>query len=150
MDNYAPIVLFVYNRPLHTLRTLEALAKADLAKESEVIVYADGAADEDKQARVNEVRALLRKEWIFKKFTVIERDRNWGLAANIIDGVTAVVSRYDRVIVLEDDLEISKVGLRYFNAALDHFENTDTVMSISGYMYPVRQAELLAETFFLE
>lgn len=148
MGKYAPIVLFVYNRPAHTRRTMEALVNADLANESELIVYADGAADETKETLVKEVRALLREHWTFKRITIIERDRNWGLAANIIDGVTDVVGRYGRVIVLEDDLEISKVGLRYFNAALDHFEQEEKVMSISGYMYPVRQAELLPETFF--
>jgi len=38
----APIVLFVYNRPDHTRRTLEALASADLAAVSLLYVYADG------------------------------------------------------------------------------------------------------------
>ena len=43
--NYAPIVLFVYNRPGHTLKTLEALSKNELANESQLYIYADGAKE---------------------------------------------------------------------------------------------------------
>ena len=38
----APIALFVYNRPEHTLKTLEALAQNDLASQSELFVFCDG------------------------------------------------------------------------------------------------------------
>lgn len=143
----APIVLFVYNRPIHTRKTLEALEKADLAKDSELFVFSDGARDAATVPFVTRVRAILDEPWAFKTVTIVERDRNWGLAANVIDGVTTIVNRYGRVIVLEDDLEIANVGLHYFNQALTHFEQEDRVMSISGYMYPVRNAEQLPETF---
>ena len=38
----APIALFVYNRPVHTLQTLVSLKNNDLAKESVLFIYADG------------------------------------------------------------------------------------------------------------
>ena len=143
----APIVLFVYNRPSHTRKTLAALEKADLAGESDIFIFSDGARDASMIPTVNEVRAIASEPWQFKSITVIERDNNWGLAANIIDGVTAIVNQYGRVIVMEDDLEISPVGLRYFNDALNRFEQEDKIMSISGYMYPVRRTKKLPETF---
>jgi hypothetical protein len=127
---------------------LEALERADLAVESELFIFSDGARDASVVAEVNKVRAILGEPWAFKSLTIIERDRNWGLAENVIDGVTAIVNKYGRVIVLEDDLEIAKVGLRYFNEALEHFEQEEKVMSVSGYMYPVQDADKLPETFF--
>ena len=42
MYNLAPITLFVYNRPEHTHRTVEALLANKLAASSDLIVYADG------------------------------------------------------------------------------------------------------------
>jgi hypothetical protein len=71
-----------------------------------------------------------------------------GLAQNVISGVTEVISKNGKVIVLEDDLQISNVGLRYFNDALDVYEKEEKVMEISGYMYPVKDAAKLPETFF--
>ncbi|NGF57220.1 glycosyltransferase [Parapedobacter sp. SGR-10] len=144
----APIALFVYNRPFHTRRTIEALEKAEQAAESELVVFSDGAKDAEAIAKVNEVRAILREPWAFKTITIVEREKNWGLAANIIDGVTKVVNAYGRAIVLEDDLEISPYGLRYFNDGLDRYEQEARVMEISGYMYPVKNVEKLPETFF--
>ena len=39
---YAPIVLFVYNRPDHTRRTVEGLLGNAEAKESLLYIFADG------------------------------------------------------------------------------------------------------------
>ena len=38
----APIALFVYNRPDHTRRTLEALSRNELADQSHLFIFADG------------------------------------------------------------------------------------------------------------
>ena len=42
----APIILFVYNRPEHTKKTIEALKKNELASESVLYVFSDGAKDD--------------------------------------------------------------------------------------------------------
>ncbi|NGM63237.1 glycosyltransferase [Sphingobacterium sp. SGG-5] len=144
----APIILFVYNRPSHTRKTLQALERAKMASDSELFIFADGAKDSDTIARVNEVRTILREPWVFKNITIIEREKNWGLAENIIDGVTKIISEYGRAIVLEDDLEISMYGLRYFNDALEKYADNNKVMEISGYMFPIKDSDKLHETFF--
>lgn len=148
MQNLAPIIIFTYNRPQHTRRMLQALENAELAKDSEVFIFSDGAKNAAAIDAVNRVRAIIREPWNFKHITIIERDRNIGLAQNVISGVTDIISRYGKAIVLEDDLIISKVGLRYFNDALDIYESDDKVMEISGYMYPVKDADKLPESFF--
>lgn len=148
MRNLAPIIIFTYNRPQHTRRMLQALESADLAKDSDVYIYSDGAKNANSIEAVNKVRAIIAEPWQFNNIKIIERERNLGLAQNVISGVTEVISKYGKVIVLEDDLQISKVGLRYFNDALDVYEKEEKVMEISGYMYPVKDAEKLPETFF--
>lgn len=148
MRNLAPIIIFTYNRPQHTRRMLQALESADLAKDSDVFIYSDGAKNANSIEAVNKVRAIIAEPWQFNNIKIIERERNLGLAQNVISGVTEVISKYGKVIVLEDDLQISKVGLRYFNDALDVYEKEENVMEISGYMYPVKDAAKLPETFF--
>ncbi len=145
----APIVLFTYNRPWHTKQTVEALKKNYLASESELFIYSDGPKNEEAVARVREVREYLKTIDGFKKITIIERDRNWGLANNIIDGVTEIVNEYGKIIVLEDDLVTSPYFLRFMNEALEVYKDKEKVMHISGYMYPIRK-EGLPDVFFLK
>jgi len=38
MTSLAPIVLFTYNRPWHTMQTVEALQKNELASKSELFI----------------------------------------------------------------------------------------------------------------
>lgn len=144
----APIILFVYNRPDHTLRTLKALENNNLASESELFIYADAAKNEQSKASVEQVREIISRNWKFKTVTLILRESNCGLAANVIDGVTKIVKQYGQVIVLEDDLVTSPFALEYFNDALELYRHQDQVMQISGYGYPVKDIETLPETFF--
>jgi len=144
----APVVLFVYNRPSHTRKTLQALEKNLLAQETEVFIFSDGAKDGEAIERVNAVRSVIREPWHFKHITIIERSKNWGLANNVIDGVTKVLEKYENVIVLEDDLETSVHALEYFNDALEIYATDEKVMEISGYSYPVRDLESLPESYF--
>jgi len=144
----APIVLFVYNRVDHTEKTLQALEKAMLANQSEIFIISDGAKTSEHVATVQRVRSIIRKPWRFKKIHVIERSKNLGLAQNIIIGVSDIIQQYGKIIVLEDDLVVSPFALQYFNDALDLYQHTDSVMEISGYMYPVKNPSDLPESFF--
>lgn len=148
MLNCAPIALFVYNRPDHTKRTVEALARNDRAKESVLYVYSDYAKSPDADGAVNEVRKYIHGISGFKEVIVVEQTENFGLAKSIVTGVTALCKKYGRVIVLEDDLETSPYFLRFMNEALDFYENTPKVMHISGCRYPVDSFGS-DDTFFL-
>jgi glycosyltransferase involved in cell wall biosynthesis len=145
--SYAPIALFVYNRPDHARQTIEALKENELSVESDLIIFADGPKNSGAQAKVNEVRELIKNVSGFRSLTIHESPNNKGLANSIIDGVTKVCEEYGRIIVLEDDLVISPWFLKYMNDALDLYENDSRVISVHGYMYPVK--ERLPETFFL-
>jgi len=146
-DNLAPIVLFTYNRPWHTMQTVEALKKNELAQESELFIFSDGWKNEDDKPKVLEVRDYLKTIDGFKNVTIIEKDKNWGLAANIIDGVTKIVNEYGKIIVLEDDLVTSPYFLRFMNEALEMYKYEEKVASIHGYIYPIKD---LPDTFFIK
>lgn len=134
----APIVLFVYNRPSHTRQTVEALLKNDLAGESDLFVYADAPKSGAQAEAVREVREYIRTITGFRSVCIVERGKNWGLANSIIDGVTTVVNKYGRIIVLEDDLIVTPHFLDFMNRALDKYENELQVIQVSGFMFPVK------------
>jgi hypothetical protein len=145
--NLAPIVLFAYRRADHTSRTLAALAANPEARGSDLYVFADGAKGERDREAVEATRALFSRDWGFKSLRVVSRERNWGLARNVVDGVSSVLAERGRVIILEDDIEVSPAFLEYLNRGLELYAEDPRVASIHGYVYP--HAERLPETFFL-
>ena len=146
--SYAPILLFVYNRPEHTRRCIESLLKNSLATESTLFIYADGAKDNTQQEAVNEVRNYIRTIQGFKQTTLIERSENWGLARNIIDGVTTQVNRYGKVIVLEDDLVVAPYFLQFMNDALEVYKDEPKVGHIQACDFT--QDSSLPTTFLIK
>lgn len=147
---YAPIVLFTYNRPEHTQGTVTALAQNDGAAESDLIIYSDGPKNDAAKEAVAAVRTFLKTVAGFKSVTVIERDRNWGLADSIVDGVTSTINQYGSVIVLEDDIVTAPTFLSFMNQALALYEHDESVMHVSGYFFPLSapDASTLPPTFF--
>jgi hypothetical protein len=143
MSTNAPIALFAYKRPLHLKKTLESLSNCAGASESELFIFCDGARAEMDSKDVMEARRIAKSRKWCGVNNVIEQDKNLGLAKSIISGVTELCAKYGRVIVIEDDLLVSRFFLSYMNRALDFYENKERVMQISGHMFPV---ELKAET----
>lgn len=143
----APIALFVYNRLEHLSQTVKALAANELAAESNLYVFADGPRTEEAAIKVQAVRDWLPSIVGFKSIKIVHRTHNLGLAKSIISGVTELVGKYGRVIVIEDDLITSPYFLRYMNDGLNLYADTPQVACISGYIYPIDNR--LPESFFL-
>ena len=146
-SNLPPIVLFVYNRLWHTRQTVEALQKNELASETELFIFSDGPKDEKAIAKVKKVREYIKTIDGFKKIAIIEREKNWGLANNIIDGVTNVINKYGKIIVLEDDLVSSPYFLKFMNEALEFYKDEKKVWHISGWNYPI-ETKGIGDVFF--
>jgi hypothetical protein len=147
MSDHAPVALFVHRRPDHTRRTLEALARNEQAHASKLYVFADAARHEGERRQVAETREVVRGATGFAAVEVIERESNFGLADNIVEGVDEVVGQHGRVIVMEDDLVTVPHFLRFMNDALTHYLDTPRVMHVSGYMFPIDPSGL-PETLF--
>lgn len=145
---YAPIAIFAYNRPVHLQRTVEALLCNPEAAESEVFFFSDGPRNESVTPSVEAVRTYLRQLGGFGRITIVERDRNLGLANSIIEGVTQICATHGRVIVLEDDLVTSPYFLSYMNDGLSYYAEDERVISIHAYTFPVDPP--VPPTFFLK
>jgi hypothetical protein len=146
----APVAVFVYNRPLHTLKTLDALRNNTLAAESALYIFSDGIKQSDDdfdREKIVETRRIIKSEQWCKSVHIFESQKNEGLAASIIDGVTQVLQRHGKIIVLEDDLVTSKYFLQYMNDALRVYQNKKEVWHIAGYSYPCNK-QGFEETFF--
>jgi GT2 family glycosyltransferase len=132
----APIAIFVYRRPEHTRRLLESLLANPGAAHAPVHVFSDAPRADAHVAAVSETRRVVRASG-FRNLTIVERDRNLGLARSVIDGVGRLSREHGRVIVLEDDLLLAPTFLGYMNAALERYRETPNVFGVSGFLYSV-------------
>ena len=137
---YAPVIIFVYNRADHFKASFEALSECPEAAESDLYIFSDGPKNADGDPAVREVREFARSvkaSGLFKSVTVTESKKNKGLAASVISGVTEVINKHGRVIVVEDDCVVSPHFLKYMNTCLDKFEKDPGIGAIAGYSPPI-------------
>jgi len=145
----APIVLFVYNRVQKLKETISYLKKNIYASESDLFIFSDGHKDNELDyQRVKEVRDYIENIEGFRKIEIIKSDKNKGLANSIINGVTEVINIYNKIVVLEDDLIPNPFFLKFINKGLEIYEDSLDVISIHGFIYPVKSK--LPDTFFLK
>ena len=133
-----PIILFVYNRPDHTKRTLEALKRNLLADQSDLFVFADGpkvGATDEQIEKINAVRKVVESDNWCKNVICHFSDENIGCRDSIINGISTVLKSHDGVIVVEDDIITSPYFLTYMNKALDYYKDRKSVFSISGHSH---------------
>ena len=131
MKVYAPIVIFCYRRKIE--RLIKSLKKNKEAKKSELFIFSDGYKSDLDKEDVLKVRKYINKINGFKRVDVITSDTNKGLGKSIIDGVTNIINKFEKIIVLEDDLVVSSYFLDFMNKSLNLFKEEKNIWSISGY-----------------
>lgn len=143
---FAPVALFVYTRLDNTKKTVAHLKQNRLAGDTVLYVFSDGGKDARSQLEVDRVREYLHTITGFKEVHVIERSTNYYLERNVIEGIGYVLSLWDRVIVLEDDVCTSPYFLEYMNDALTAYKNEEKVMHVTGFTR--LQIEGKGDTYF--
>ena len=148
MTSLAPIALFVYNRVDHVQKTLKYLSNNFLANESDLYIFSDGAKTSSDKDSVNQVRNFCSNIKNFKSVSNVNRDKNYGLAKSLVSGISEILKKNEKIIVLEDDLLTDKFFLKYMNEALEKYQKCDEVISVHGYLYPLKNKN--NKTFFLK
>lgn len=132
---YAPVVLFAFNRLEPLQRCIASLLLNTEACDTDLIVYVDGPRMEidGDNLKVEAVRKYVSSITGFKSLSYRFSDENKKLGPSIIAGVSEVISKYRKAIVIEDDLVLGKNYLSFMNQCLDLYENNKEVFSVCGY-----------------
>ena len=146
---FAPIILFVYNRPKHTETVINALKKNTLAKDSLLYIFSDAAKKEKDFENVNKVREIINNISGFKEVVVTEAETNIGCADSIISGITKVINEHGKAIIVEDDILTAPNFLEFMNKALDKYESDKRIYSVSGFVPNEKMAEICKDFLFL-
>jgi len=135
LKELAPIGLTVYGRLEHTKKTVEALQKNTLAKESKLYIFSDGPkyGDEDK---VKNMREYLKTIDGFKEVKIVERLENDRIENNRA-GRKYLLEIYDKLIWMAEDVITAPGYLQFMNDALDFYAKSRMVVNISGYCPPI-------------
>ncbi len=139
----APVAVFAYNRLDKLKNCIKSLEKCDLSLSTELHVFADGFKSEVDKSAVENVHAWIREYADneksvtgtphFKDINIYIREENAGLANSIIAGVSEIINVYGKIIVLEDDLVVSRGFLSYMNESLSYYEDEPFIWSIASY-----------------
>jgi len=115
------------------------------------VIFIDGLKENFSEAdKINrgEVIKIAESEKWCKNVRIHISGKNKGLSKSVTEGVAKILEEYDKVIVLEDDLDCDKYFLSFMNRALDLYESNEEVACVSGYIYPVK--EKLPQSFFIK
>ena len=89
-----------------------------------VYIFVDKFLDlKDKESYLEVKKLLKRYQSKFENIEIIYNKENKGLARNITEGINFVFKKNEKIIVLEDDIEVAGSFLSYMNKALDKYKN---------------------------
>lgn len=148
MNTLAPVVIFAYRRPDHLRNTLASLMRCEGFAQSPIIVYCDGPRNDTEFESVTATRELA-KSLLGEHAEYHFSEVNLGLSNSVIAGVSEIVDRFGRVIVVEDDLELHPAYLAFMNQALTRYASDARVFQISGYQFDVPELKGKASALFL-
>ncbi len=136
--NYAPVVVFGYNRADMLENLFRSLEKNKNIDQMDLFIFIDVPAKKKTKdiplsekviEYVNQYKTISK----FKKVRIKIADQHKGLAESVIFGVTRVIDEYGKVIVLEDDLEVSNDFLDYMQRGLEFYKRNSKVWSITAH-----------------
>ena len=146
-NDKAPILLLTYNRDEELNKILTNLASCHDSDRYDLFIHIDApnifndGDDECCQKIQNSINEYRDK---FKAVNVLEETFHRGLAASVISSVTEIINKYGKVIVIEDDLFLSKDCLNFLNDALTYYENDNRIWSVTGYTPPLESKNNLS------
>jgi hypothetical protein len=114
---------------------IESLRSNALYEESEKFVFIDGPRNDEDRRKIQEVLTIALEVTSNVSVSAV----NKGLGHSIISGVSAVIEKYGKAIVLEDDLICTPNFLSYMNQALDFYEQDQRIISVCGYGLKIKR-----------
>ena len=134
----SPIIIFAFNRIDILKQMIESLLDNKEVKDSDLFVFVDGARCKEEEKKVIIVQSYLKSISGFKHIEYFFAKENKGLGQSIIDGVSQIINKYGKAIILEDDLILSKNFLSFINQGLNRYKDEKNVFSICGYTNKIK------------
>ncbi|WP_130891091.1 glycosyltransferase family 2 protein [Fusobacterium ulcerans] len=132
----APILITVYDRKAHLEKSIEALKKNPLAKESVLYIASDAAYSKKDEKKVKEIREFIDNINGFKEIILFKSNENKGSYESTKLAIEKILEKHDKIIFLEDDIIVSKYFLEFMNNSLNLYEENNKIFAICSYVPP--------------
>ncbi len=139
MSKYPPVLIFAYKRPVLCGRLLDSLEGNIDSSMIDLHVFIDGPRCEEEIPLINSTALLFSNVRWAKSIKINRFAHNKGLAASVISGVSSALQSHGSVIVLEDDLVLSRYFLVFMKEAICRYRESKDVYAISGYNHTVEK-----------
>lgn len=149
--SFAPIIIFAFNRPESLKQLISSLLLNTECIDCDLYIFVDGARanKEGEVLLVKLVQEYVKTIVGFKSINYFFSETNKGLGPSIIAGVSEVINKHGKAIVLEDDLMLTSNFLAFMNQGLEKYENEQKVFSICGYSNKVnRPCDYIPDSYF--
>tara|TARA_B100001939_G_C16942623_1_gene618921 strand:- start:2616 stop:3581 length:966 start_codon:yes stop_codon:yes gene_type:complete len=130
---YAPTLIFVHTRFNHFKNCIDSLLKCPEAKYTELYISSDYYRNEEEKKNVLQIRNYINSIKGFKKVKSYLFKKNVGIKFASEYCRREVLNKYDKIIILEDDIVVSPFFLYYLNRGLEFYKNDPKVFSICGF-----------------
>ena len=147
---YAPIAIFAYNRLNEIKLVIESLKKNKFIDKSKIYVFLDGPKNDYDRKKNEQIKFFLNYKSNLKNAKILQNKKNLGLKKNINKGLNYIFKKYEKSIIIEDDILVSPNFLEVMNFYLTYYSNNSRVCSIEGYMYPIEFKDEINEVFLLK
>ena len=148
MKYRTPVMVVAFNRPGMLKETLSNLSRCENLDDREIHLYVDGPRNVADESKINAVIEVA-KEW-GADLKIKRRNTNLGGVPNMIAAVSEMLEQYGRVIIIEDDILVSRSFLTFMDAALARYENNSKIWAINGYVDPkMTMPRLYKKDYFL-
>ena len=130
-----PIAIFAFNRPQLFARMIDSLKKNEGIEGRDVFIFIDGPRNDADRPKVQAVAELAGS----LTDNVELSQENKGLAMSVITGVSKLMNKYGRAIVIEDDLVLLPGFLAFMDEALDVYAEDERIFSVCGFSLEIKK-----------
>lgn len=123
-----PLILFAFNRPHKLMKVIDAINGQSIKPEL-IVGFIDGHRDQQEQALTQQCLDILKDQNV----EIVQRDRNYGCAANIMFGIQEIIKQYESFVVLEDDVIPAQHWYESMTIMLDKYATDEKVMSVGSF-----------------
>lgn len=137
--------IFAFNRPHYLRRLVCSLENNTYLQNTDFHFFQDGMVNPFSgrlaglKRDVHNSLALIKATKLPRRFVHI-RDENMGVAIQQLEAYDWMTNRYDVVLFLEEDVEVSPYFLRVMRVLYDSVKGLDKLFSVSGGM--IRETEV--------
>ncbi len=136
-----PVIITLYNRPSHTNKLFESIINSQKYKKFKFYVFCDGPKSKNDNLKIKEIKKILNSYKNSLKIKCVFRKKNIGLLKNVTTSISYILKKYEKAIILEDDLIINKNFFNFMEMALKKYDNHNKILQISGYSYPIAKVK---------